>query len=180
MKRFRVVSSFVVVAAAITSFALAAQNAESKSTAKSQFELIKKLAGEWNGKASFDEAGKTGGMDTTVIYRVTSAGSAVMETLFPGTDHEMITMYHLNGDDLLLTHYCAAGNQPRMKAGASDSPKRFAFKFIDGTNLDKAKDHYMGEATIEITDDDHIKSEWVSFMGGKKAHVAKFDLKRKK
>ena len=48
-------------------------------------------------------------------YRVTAAGSAVMEVLFPGTDHEMVTVYHQDGDDLILTHYCAAGNQPRMK-----------------------------------------------------------------
>ena len=48
-----------------------------------------------------------------MVYGVTAAGTAVMEALFPETDHEMLTVYHLEGNDLVLTHYCAMGNQPR-------------------------------------------------------------------
>ena len=48
------------------------------------------------------------------LVRTTGGGSAVTETLFPGTAHEMMSVYHMDGDDLVLTHYCAGGNQPRM------------------------------------------------------------------
>jgi hypothetical protein len=144
------------------------------------FERIKQLAGEWTGKASFDEGGTTAvPIDTTVVYKVTSGGSAVMETLFPGTDHEMVTMYHRNGDDLILTHYCAAGNQPRMKAQKLDNQNRIIFKFLDGTNLDSAKDMHMHEAVIEFVDAKHVKTEWTSYQDGKPAGTARFDLKRK-
>lgn len=180
MKRFQIIPSVVIVGVVAASAAWSAQKSEPKSAGKVQFELMKKLSGEWTGKAAFDEGNEQSTIDATVTYRVTAAGSALIETLGPGTDHEMVTMYHLNGDDLILTHYCAAGNQPRMKAAATDNPKKLAFKFFDGTNLDPAKDHYMRDATIEIVDDDHIKSEWVSFNAGKKSHVAKFDMKRKK
>ena len=142
-----------------------------------RLELIKKLSGDWSGKASHGD----GQVDSKVTYRVTSAGSAVMETLFCGTDHEMITMYHADGDGLVLTHYCAVGNQPRMKAIPSNDPKKIEFKFLDGTNLDAAKDMHMHELTIEFLDDDHIKSEWVMFVAGKAMNnKAKFDLHRVK
>ena len=146
-------------------------------SAKAQFEQLKKLAGDWAGKAAH-EGGEP--FDATVRYKVTSAGSAVMETLFGGTDHEMITMYHLHADSLVLTHYCALGNQPRMKLQPTDDPKKLVFKFLDGTNLDAAKDMHMHEATIELVGDDQIKSAWTMFNNGKAAETAKFDLKRKK
>jgi hypothetical protein len=146
-------------------------------SAKAQFEQLKKLVGDWAGKASH-EGGEL--FDATVSYKVTSAGSTVMETLFGGTDHEMITMYHLHGDAVVLTHYCSLGNQPRMKLQPSDNPKKLVFKFLDGTNLDPAKDMHMHEATIELIGDDQIKSAWTMFNNGKAAEKANFDLKRKK
>ena len=77
-----------------------------------RLEALKKLAGDWVA------VGKDGKATAKVIssIRVTSAGTAVQETLFPGSDHEMVTMYHLDGDDLILTHYCSLGNQPRLRA----------------------------------------------------------------
>src|SRR5437868_15374337 len=77
-----------------------------------QLDALKGLAGEWTGKA------KHGDMEheATVTYKVTAGGSAVVETVFPGTEHEMVTVYHQDGDDLVLTHYCMLGNQPRMRA----------------------------------------------------------------
>lgn len=151
--------------------------AQPASPAKRQFEAIKCLAGEWTGKASHGDGEP---VDATVLYRVTSAGNTVMETLFQGTPHEMITMYHLDGDLLLLTHYCAAGNQPRMKCAPSTDSTRLAFKFLDGTNMNPAMDMHMHDATLVLVDSDHIKSEWFLHIKGKPAGSAKFDLQRKK
>src|SRR5262245_17392727 len=66
----------------------------------SAFEKFKQLAGEWQGTGDGAH-----GKDMKVKYQVTSGGSAVVETVFPGTDHEMVTVIHPDGDDLLLTHY---------------------------------------------------------------------------
>src|SRR5690242_6096011 len=76
--------------------------------AKAAFGRLKSLAGEW--KCEAREGGHVPGKAATILYRVTANGSTVMETLFPGTDHEMVSMYHLDGDDLKMTHYCAIGN----------------------------------------------------------------------
>ena len=145
-------------------------------SAQSCFEQLTKLEGEWVGKLKHgdEEAG-----ETTVRYRLTGAGSALVEHLFEGTNHEMITVYHLDGDRLILTHYCAAKNQPRMCAKLGDDPRTIAFKFLDGTNMDPAKDMHMHEATIRVVDEDHLQSEWTSFMNGKPLGKASFDLKRK-
>ena len=178
MRRTKIVLAAVAaVTVLVAGNGLAGQKGDGKEQKKSRFEMLKSLAGEWTGKAEH-----IGGeaFDATVNYKLTSAGSTVMETLFPGTAHEMVTMYHLNGEELLLTHYCAVGNQPRMRAERGGDPKKLSFKFLDGTNLKADKDLHMHEATIEFIDDDHIKSEWVTYSEGKPAGSAKFDLKRTK
>jgi hypothetical protein len=153
------------------------RDASAKDSAKRQFELLKTLAGDWSGKASH---GGHEPFEVSVKYQVVSGGSTVMETLFCGTDHEMITMYHLDGNRLILTHYCAAGNQPRMQLVPTDNPKKLAFKFLDGTNMRPETDMHMHEAKIEILSNDHVKAEWVPYKDGKPIDPATFDLKRKK
>src|SRR5262249_20238550 len=98
----------------------------------SALEPFKQLAGEWGGK---ELKGPNEGKEVRPSYKVTAGGSAVVETLLPGTDHEMVTVIHRDGDDLLLTHYCMLGNQPQMKASGKGDGKKFDFKFTRITNL---------------------------------------------
>src|SRR5207244_11802428 len=81
-------------------------------------EKLKKLAGTW---VEADKDGKPTDKVVSVI-KVTAAGSTVQETLFPGQQMEMLSVYHVDGADLVMTHYCMLGNQPRMKADPK-SPK---------------------------------------------------------
>jgi hypothetical protein len=141
-----------------------------------RFEKLRSLAGTWVGLAGFGQP-----TDSTVVtYRVTGGGNVVMEILFEGTPHEMVTMYHRDGDDLLLTHYCGAGNQPRMKAEKGDDPSVIRFDFTGASNLASPNDMHMHSAVIRFVDADHVQSTWTSYQGGKPAGEAKFDLHRKK
>jgi hypothetical protein len=176
IRRGALLAVFTVAAMVATGYAEAPKETKTEAPKNAAFEQLKKLAGKWSGKA--DHGGMT--VEVAVTYKVTSGGSAVMETVFAGTDHEMVTMYTLDGDKLILTHYCTLGNQPRMKAEKTDNPKKLAFKFLDGTNLDAAKDLHMHEATLELVDDSHIKAEWVAYEKGKPGHTAKIDLTRQK
>jgi hypothetical protein len=97
-----------------------------------QFEALKALAGEWEGKARHD--GKELPGTTRATIRVVSGGSVVMLITDPGKPHEMVTMFHRDDGALLATHYCAGMNQPRMRARAGE-PGAVAFEFQDGTNL---------------------------------------------
>ena len=123
-----------------------------------------------------DAAGKPTDEVVSVI-KVTAAGSAVQETLFPGEPHEMVSLYHLDGADLVMTHYCALGNQPRLKADPKSSPNQIHFQFVGGSNLDPAKDMHMHEGTITFVDDDHIEIHGVAWVGGKPAEGHKCDMK---
>jgi hypothetical protein len=126
-------------------------------------ERLKKLAGTW---VQADKDGKPTGQIVSVI-KITSGGSAVHETLFPGQPMEMISIYHADGPDLVMTHYCALGNQPRMKADPNSPPNQLHFEFAGGTNLDPAKDMHMHEGTITFVDDDHMEWCGVCWQGGK-------------
>ena len=88
-----------VTATVLALSAGAETKAESGTTGPAAFAKMKSLAGEWTG--TIDERGK--GDPITVIYKTTANGTAVMETLFPGAPYEMVTVYHLDGDKLVLT-----------------------------------------------------------------------------
>lgn len=142
--------------------------------AKAAFDVLKSLAGTWEGTA--------GGGDHQIpfksIFRVTAAGSVVEETMFAGTDHEMINMYHVNGDELRITHYCAAGNQPEMTLDRSASkPDELVFTFAGGTGFDPAKDMHIHGGRITLKGD-AMDVAWSAWAGGKDAGTNRGTLKR--
>ena len=172
LKSFSLLS---VATLAFAAFAAFAQQPGPSPSAQAAFDKLKTLAGEWTGKAG--EPGKE--HDVTIIYRVTSGGHALAETMFPGTDHEMITMYHLDGDKLLLTHYCKVGNQPRMALTKKSTTDTLDFNFVGGTNMKSRKDGHMHSARIHFVGSDTVASEWDYFKDGKQSGSEKFTLKRK-
>jgi hypothetical protein len=147
-----------------------------KDAPASPFEKFKALAGEWTGTGTHDGHK----MDATATYKVTSGGSAVVEMLGPGSEHEMVTVIHPDGDKLALTHYCAVGNQPQMQAAPKAGENKLDFQFVRATNLKSDKDMHMHTVTYTFVDKDTLKSEWTLFNDGKEAGKAIFELKRKK
>jgi hypothetical protein len=124
-------------------------------TSKSQpeFDKLKSLAGNWEGKA-------TDGRPVHITYKVISSGSAVMESIMESSDMQMITLYHLDGDRLMMTHYCSAGNQPRMRADSTSSPTAIKFSFVDVTNLSSPDAGRMQAHSIIWKDVDHVTQHW--------------------
>ena len=149
--------------------ALAATMAMAQSDAQKTFAKLKTLDGVWEGK---DPRGK----DVKVSYRATSGGSALMSEITG--EEDMITMFHLDGDRVLMTHYCAAGNQPRMKASASPDGKTVTFDFVDATNLASADAGHMHRMVLSLIDANHHTEEW-TFLDHGKEMKEKFELQRK-
>ena len=115
------------------------------------------------------------------VFQISAAGTVVMETMFPGTDHEMINMYHVDGDDLMLTHYCAGGNQPRMKLDRkSSSNDSLSFMFFDGTNLDVAVDAHIHAGRLHFLEEGNLKSTWISYKDGKEVMEMSWMLTKSK
>lgn len=113
---------------------LSGLSAFAQSDSQKTFDTIKSLAGDWEGNNSM-------GDQVRVSYRMTAGGSALMSEIqgdMKGHNEDMISMIHMDRDRLLLTHYCAAGNQPRMQASISTDEKTIIFDFVDATNLPSA------------------------------------------
>lgn len=144
--------------------------------ARAVLERLKSLAGTWVFRDVPE--GLEGGK---VIYRITAGGSAVVEEQFAGADHEMVSVYHLDGDDLLMTHYCAAGNQPRLKLDrAKSTGDDLYFAFDGGTNLDPAKDIHIHEAVLHLGEiaQGRLTSDWVGYQNGEPFGTTVFTLGR--
>jgi len=180
MARTRAIWRGVAAAVALGGLALlastAAADGDEPVEAKAVLERLKGLAGTW----VFTDVPE-GLVGTKVLYRVTAAGSAVVEEQFPGSDHEMVSIYHLDGDELLMTHYCAAGNQPRLKLDRSASSlEDLRFGFDGGTNLDPARDLHIHEARIRLdgADEGRLTSDWTAFQDGKPMGTTTFTLRK--
>ena len=140
------------------------------------FEKLKTLAGEWSGKTQE-------GKPVSISYKVVSNGSAIMEMLNMSEEGEgdMVTMYHQDGDKLMMTHYCGAQNQPRMKAApATGDVKSLNFSFVDATNLPSANAGHMHHLVVAFQDNDHFTQSWTWREKGKDVHEAVFQFERKK
>jgi hypothetical protein len=100
--------------------------------------------------------------------------------MFPGMPHEMTNLYHLDGPSLVMTHYCAGGNQPRMRATTAQ-PGTIAFEFDSITNLTDPHGSYMGELTLVRVDERTLRQEWRSFQDGEQLleHSPVFELLRR-
>src|SRR5512136_919425 len=137
------------------------------------FERMKELAGVWEGTSNMGKQGER----VRVEYRLSSAGGTIVETLLPGTPHEMVSVYFDNKGQLTMTHYCAARNQPRMNLQKADA-QNLSPVFVGGTNIDPKKDAYMHSLTITFVDKNHIMEKWASFKDGKEKEKSVFDLTR--
>jgi len=143
-------------------------------------ERLKSLEGVWVGEAVGEGAAAGEAHPTTHEFRTTAAGSVVMEVMAPGTDDEMINMYHLDGADLVVTHYCAGGNQPVMKLDLAELAKgHVEFDFAGGTNLDPTKDGHIHSGAFTTLERDRIESRWTSWYGGGEAGAMAFRLERR-
>jgi hypothetical protein len=157
-------SAFIAAAAALLLAGPAPAAGEEAVDAKAAFERLKKLAGEWEGDTPNGKARLT--------IDVIANGTTIVEREQMAKAPDMVTMYHLDGNRLLLTHYCMAGNQPRMQARRFDAKTgELRFDFIDATNLPSETTGHMRAVSMRLVDDDHLTSEWQFYENGKPAFV---------
>jgi hypothetical protein len=153
---------FTILGALVWSWAACAGDASPAALdASAAFARLKTLAGEW-------EAASGGMGKTRVTYEVIAGGSALVERETGANMPPMVTVYHLDGNRLLLTHYCAAGNQPRMQAAAYDpAAGELRFRFLDVTNLASPGAGHMRNVTFRFAANDRLRAEWDFYENGK-------------
>jgi hypothetical protein len=147
------------------------------SDAQQSFEALKALAGSWEGTLTTVPPVKdVAGMRVKVVMRVTSKGNAIMhEMTIAGMPDDPITMIHLDGERLMLTHYCDAGNRPRMVGETSLDGKTVAFEVLDVSG--STERGHMADAVFTIVDANHHSEEWTSIYPGGRT-TGRFDLQR--
>lgn len=131
------------------------------------FERLKGLLGSWQG------AGK-GGEGVTTSFELVSNGSAILERLaMPGT--VMVNVYHPDGGAVVMTHYCSAGNQPRLRCTKDAADLEFKFDSI--TNW-KEGESRMSAVTVALVDAEHLKETWTSEGPEKSTFTIEFARKK--
>ncbi|QAY75106.1 hypothetical protein [Sphingosinicella sp. BN140058] len=106
---------------------------------------LRALVGEWRGESS---AGRT----LRISYRLIANDTVLVESWRSPSGRETMTVYHQDGSDLVATHYCAQGNQPRLRLGADRRDHRWHFFFRDATNLSTPRASHLHEFWIEPLD----------------------------
>ena len=176
----------ISIIAATLALALPLQAADSKDKAanpasvvydaQSAFSYLKTLAGDWERQSNDHEHGSS---SRIVTFRVSAAGSAVIETYNAGLPNEMVSVYHMDGKELMMTHYCALQNAPVMKFEKSNKPGEIKLAFAGGTNFDPKVDAHAHEGLLRVTDTNTFEAVAVGMAGGKLRPPAESLMKRK-
>lgn len=149
-------------------------SAPAPTPARLAYERFKGLAGDWEGHS-------TKGWTERLTIRPIAGGSCVMETstFAHGDGDAMVTMYHLDGEQLMLTHYCMAKNQPRLRATeVSPDGREMTFTFVDGTNMASRDVGHMDKVRIWFEGDDGYRSQWTFYAKGKEQWMEAISYKR--
>lgn|ERR1700689_960591 len=162
MKSLRLMLPVVLMALCTVTFA--------QSDVQKSFDKLKTLAGSWEG--SFE------GAPVQVSLRVTSMGNAILHETKGGGPEDTITVFYVDGDRLLLTHYCHAGNRPRMVGTISPDGKTINFNFLDVSG--NTQQGEMQSAAFNLIDADHHTETWNFTMADGKQMAGSLDLKRTK
>ena len=145
-----------------------------RSDAQLAFERMKSLAGRWIGTSSQ-------GWESQIVYEPIAGGSAVMQsTLFeahPG--QKMLTLAHMDGPDLVLKHYCVAGNQPEIVlAGCSPDRTELRFEFRRATNLASREHGHMDKAVFRFENEDAFSETWTWYQAGAEQWLEEIKYRR--
>jgi hypothetical protein len=148
-----------------------------REASKAMYERLKSLAGTWRGTVEWTGA-RTGSGTMTARYYVTGNGTALVEDLESDGTIAMTSVYHLDGSDLRLTHFCGAGNQPRLKASVTDPPAgHVRFAFVDITNLKTPESGHV--SAVELRLDGAQKMTLIfTFVGGGRESYERIELTR--
>ena len=181
MKKAILALSCVALALVAAPGTASGQSADAPETiiydAQSALEVLKTLSGDWVRETPASEHGANTPVAT---FKVAAAGSAIVETTGEGTPNEMATIFHMDGDQLLQTHYCALMNAPVLRFEPSATPGELKFVFHGGTNFDVAVDAHYHEGSLRIIDKDTIETSFVVFANGEMSTDGRGVLKRGK
>ena len=138
---------------------------------------IKALIGNWSGTFQWT-GGRNDSGSINASYYLTGNGSALVENLMNESTPVMTSVYHLDGRDLRMTHFCGAQNQPRLKARRIDLDHgAIDFEFVDATNLRSPDAPHVHGLEIRLIHANHLTLMFL-FQSGSVESREQINLKR--
>lgn len=162
----------LVLVSVVTLLAFGSDPAGAAVAPEKAFERLSSLSGAW-------EAKRAGGGGTQISYRLIASDSVLLESWHGASGRESLTVYHLDGSSLLLTHYCLQGNQPRLRLSPSSTDNDLTFEFADATNLAKPTDSHLIRLRLELVAPDRVKL-YETYTADGKEDLSVLDLTRRK
>lgn len=147
-----------------------AANPPDAAAAKVAFGRLASLEGDWSVRSSDAATGQVYLEDARFSYRRTGGGSTVIEWANQGTPDEMLSVFFLDGDRLILQHYCSAGNQPRMALVAA-SDEELVFDLVGGTGFEPSRDGHIHSVRFVFPAVGPASSFWSWNEEGEEHHV---------
>ncbi|MBX7156877.1 MAG: hypothetical protein K1X66_00620 [Verrucomicrobiae bacterium] len=138
-----------------------------------EFNRLKELVGTWKGSTKMQ--GKD--QEIMVEYQLTSGGSTLVEHLFKGTPHEMVSVYYSVGEKVFMTHYCMLGNQPHLQLEKAKD-NTLEFSLADPSGLQSKNEIHMHALALTFTDKNSIVQKWTGFENGKPKESTTINLSR--
>jgi hypothetical protein len=157
-------------AAAVVMLVVSSTAVLAQSDAQKVLDRFKAMVGTWEGKSPK-------GQTSEVKYQLVAGGTAVMGESHM-IDDDMTSMFYVDGERLMMTHFCPSGNQPRMQATISPDLKTVSFEFVDATNLAGPQAGHMHRAVYVFSDAGHYSEEWTWKKEGKDAKF-QYEMTRK-
>ena len=136
--------------------------APAQADSRAIMQQLKSLEGEWMLIGEQGEVLEQVGSE----FSLTASGSALRELMFPGGEHEMMNVFHADGDRVLMTHYCGAGSQPRLEVVPAEDGNGLLLKFDSITNLPSPDAHFMHHAEYEWDGEDRLTTTWYGSVEG--------------
>jgi len=164
MKKIILITALVISSAAFSSSA-------------SPLDQLKSLVGSWEGTAKWT-GDRTGEYNLEAVYSLTGNGSAVVENLIAEGQTTMTSVYHMDGASLRMTHFCGAGNQPRLIASSFEGGEKISFKLVDVTNLSSPGAPHVTGVDLNLQSPDSLSITF-TFVSNGKTSVELIQLHRK-
>lgn len=136
----------------------------------SSFEQMSALVGDWKREGE-------DGSKFHIQFELTANDSVLIERWVSRGKTHSLTLYHRDKADVVATHYCPQGNQPRMKMTTPDGASRIRFDFWDATNLVNPTDNHQHQLSFDLSDPEHVRRGEV-YMSGEGATSSELVLER--
>lgn len=159
----------IAIGLALTLSPHVAAHGQQRVDAREGFERLKRLVGTWTAT----EKGRSRS-EQVVTYKM-AGGGRVLVLEMGGSLNDA---YHLDGDKLMLTHYCGSGNQPRMRVREADD-RHIAFEMFDITNLANPQSYHTTHLDVVFVSPDRVELSYRGTSGGRESTQV-FQLTRKK